>query len=161
MPDWVVHICVAWTLCRILSLKYPQFNTSNTVLAMVGSVFPDALKVSIIFELMGFDWWDYLYTVHLPIGSFLLAGIASLFFKEKKTAFLFLSFGIITHYAMDLLLIQMGYGMPLLFPVSWAGFSLNIVPNDDYNITIVALVMVVVVYLMTLWVGKKRSNTTP
>ncbi len=158
MPDWIVHVCVAWTLCRILSLKYPQFNTGNTVLAMIGSVFPDALKVSILFELMGFDWWDYIYVLHLPIGSFLLAGIASLLFKEKKTAFLFLSFGILTHYAMDLLLIQLGYGMMLFYPASWMGFTLNLVPSDDYYITIIALVVAGLVYLITKWVKNKQKT---
>ncbi|NYB53091.1 MAG: hypothetical protein HVN35_11115 [Methanobacteriaceae archaeon] len=157
MPDWVVHVCVAWTLCRILSLKYPQFNPGNTVLAMIGSVFPDLLKVSILFELMGFDWWDYIYVVHLPVGSFLMAGIASLFFQEKKTAFLFLSLGISTHYLMDLLLIQLGNGMTLFYPVSWMGFSLNLVPSDDYHITLVALAVTLVVYLFTRWLKKGKS----
>ncbi|MCC7551858.1 MAG: metal-dependent hydrolase [Methanobacterium sp.] len=155
MPDWVVHVAVAWSLCRILRFKYPQFNQPNTVLVMVGSVFPDALKVSILFELMGQDWWDYIYVVHLPIGSFLLAGIASLLFQKKKEAFLFLSLGIITHYALDLLLIQMGYGMYLFYPASWMGFTVNLVPNDDYYITIVALFIALVVYVLSEWKEKK------
>jgi len=158
MPDWMVHVAVAWTLCRILRFKYPQFNSPNTVLAMIGSVFPDALKVSILFELLGQDWWDYLYVVHLPIGSFLLAGIASLFFREKKEAFLFLSLGIVTHYAMDLLLIQLGYGMYLLYPASWMGFTLNMVPNDDYYITIVALFIALLVYVLSEWQEKKNRT---
>ncbi|BDZ68970.1 metal-dependent hydrolase [Methanobacterium ferruginis] len=155
MPDWVVHVAVAWSLCRILRFKYPQFNQPNTVLVMVGSVFPDALKVSILFELMGQDWWDYIYVVHLPIGSFLLAGIASLLFQKKKEAFLFLSLGIITHYALDLLLIQMGYGMYLFYPASWMGFTVNLVPNDDYYITIVALFIALVVYVLSEWKERK------
>jgi hypothetical protein len=122
---------------------------------MVGSVFPDALKVSILFELMGQDWWDYIYVVHLPIGSFLLAGIASLLFQKKKEAFLFLSLGIITHYALDLLLIQMGYGMYLFYPASWMGFTMNLVPNDDYYITIVALIIAIVVYVLSEWKERK------
>jgi len=155
MPDWVVHVAVAWSLCRILRFKYPQFNQPNTVLVMVGSVFPDALKVSILFELMGQDWWDYIYVVHLPIGSFLLAGIAALLFQKKKEAFLFLSLGIITHYALDLLLIQMGYGMYLFYPASWMGFTMNLVPNDDYYITIVALFIALVVYVLSEWKERK------
>jgi len=155
MPDWVVHVAVAWSLCRILRFKYPQFNQPNTVLVMVGSVFPDALKVSILFELMGHDWWDYIYVVHLPIGSFLLAGIAALLFQKKKEAFLFLSLGIITHYALDLLLIQMGYGMYLFYPASWMGFTMNLVPNDDYYITIVALFIALVVYVLSEWKERK------
>ncbi len=158
MPDWVVHVCVAWTLCRILRFKYPQFNSANTALVMIGSVFPDALKVSILFELLGLDWWNYIYVVHLPVGSFLLAGIAALFFKEKKSAFMFLSLGIITHYAMDLLLVQLGYGMFLFYPFSWMGFTLNLVPNDDYYITIVALLVALVVYLVSKWVEMRNND---
>ncbi|MEN6592580.1 MAG: hypothetical protein ABFC12_04980, partial [Methanobacterium sp.] len=114
--------------------------------------FPDAIKVSILSDLMGYDLWNYIYVFHLPIGTFILAGIASLFFREKKTAFLFLSLGIVTHYAMDLLLIQVGYGMCLFYPVSWMGFTLNRVPSDDYYITIVALVIALVVYLVSDWI---------
>lgn len=158
MPDWVVHVAVAWTLCRILRFKYPQFNSGNTALVMLGSVFPDALKVSILFELMGLDWWDYIYVLHLPVGSFLLAGIAALFFKEKKIAFLFLSVGILTHYALDLLLIQLGNGIYLFYPVSWMGFAANLVPNDDYYITIIALLVALVVYLVSRWVETKHEN---
>lgn len=158
MPDWVVHVAVAWTLCRILRFKYPQFNSGNTALVMLGSVFPDALKVSILFELMGLDWWDYIYVLHLPVGSFLLAGIAALFFKEKKIAFLFLSLGILTHYSLDLLLIQLGNGIYLFYPVSWMGFAANLVPNDDYYITIIALLVALVVYLVSRWVETKHEN---
>lgn len=156
MPDWIVHVAVAWTLCRVLRFKYPQFNQANTVLVMVGSIFPDAIKVSILSDLMGYDLWNYIYVFHLPLGTFILAGIASLFFREKKTAFLFLSLGIVTHYAMDLLLIQVGYGMYLFYPVSWMGFTLNLVPNDDYYITIVALVIALLVYLVSNWIEQKH-----
>nr|WP_243687761.1 hypothetical protein [Methanobacterium formicicum] len=84
MPDWVVHLAVAWSVCRILSFRYPQFNPANTVLVMVGSIFPDAIKISILTELVGYDMWDYIYVFHLPVGTFLLAGIAALLFREKK-----------------------------------------------------------------------------
>jgi len=155
MPDWVVHIAVAWTLCRILRFMYPQFNPANTALVMAGSVFPDAVKISILFELFGFDWWDYIHVVHLPLGAFLMAGIATLLFEEKKTAMAFLSAGILTHFALDLLLIQLDNGIYLFYPFSWKGFSLNLVPNDDYHITIVALLVALSVYLLSLW-DKKR-----
>ncbi len=155
MPDWVVHIAVAWTLCRILRFRYPQFNPANTALVMAGSVFPDAVKISSPFELFGFDWWDYIHVVHLPLGAFLMAGIATLLFEEKKTAMAFLSAGILTHFALDLLLIQLDNGIYLFYPFSWKGFSLNLVPNDDYHITIVALLVALSVYLLSLW-DKKR-----
>ena len=46
-----------------------------------------------------------------------------------------------THYALDLLLIQLGNGIYLFYPVSWMGFNLNLAPNDDYQITIAALLV--------------------
>jgi len=50
MPDWITHIAVAYILCTLLGFKYKEFNTGNTVLAMVGSVIPDFIKVGIITE---------------------------------------------------------------------------------------------------------------
>ena len=158
MPDWMVHVAVAWSLCRILRLRYGEFNQANTVLVMVGSIFPDAIKASILGELMGFDLWNYIYALHLPVGSFLLAGIASLIFQEKRKAFLFLSLGIVTHYLMDLLLIQVGYGMSLFYPLNWMGFTLNLVPNDDYYITIVAIIVALVIYLVTNWIESRNNS---
>ncbi len=158
MPDWIVHVAVAWTICRLLRFRYPEFNPANTALVMIGSIFPDAIKVSIFSDAIGFNLWNYLYVFHLPIGTLILAAIASLFFREKKTALLFLSMGILTHYALDLLLIQVGYGMYLFYPVSWMGFALNLVPNDDYYITIVALVIALVVYLVSGWMEKNRTQ---
>jgi len=158
MPDWVVHIAVAWTLCRVLRFRYSQFNPANTALVMVGSVFPDAVKISILLDLLGFDWWDYIHVVHLPLGAFLMAGIAALLFEEKKTALVFLSAGILTHFALDLLLIQLDNGIYLFYPFSWMGFSLNILPNDDYHITIVALLVALFVYLLSRWIKKNYQG---
>nr|WP_321421967.1 metal-dependent hydrolase [uncultured Methanobacterium sp.] len=155
MPDWIVHVAVAWTICRVLRFRYSEFNPANTALVMVGSILPDAIKVAVFSDVIGYNLWNLLYVFHLPIGTFILAGIASLFFREKKTAFLFLSMGILTHYALDLLLIQVGYGMYLFYPVSWMGFSLNLVPNDDFYITIVALAIALGVYLVSDQIERK------
>ena len=124
---------------------------------MIGSVLPDAVKVGILFELMGHDWWNYISALDLPLGSLVLAGIFSLFFKEKKIAFLFLSFGILTHYLLDLLLIQLGDGIYIFYPISWLGFHLDIIPTDDYNITIVALTIALLVYLVSRWYENKNK----
>jgi len=59
---------------------------------------------------------------------------------------------------MDLLLIQLGYGMYLLYPASWMGFTLNMVPNDDYYITIVALFIALLVYVLSEWQEKKNRT---
>ncbi len=64
--------------------------------------------------------------------------------------------GIVTHYLLDLILIQVGYGMALFYPLSWTGFTLNLVPNDDYYITIMALFIALIVYLVSRQVEKKK-----
>jgi LexA-binding, inner membrane-associated putative hydrolase len=158
MPDWIVHITVAWILCRLLSFKYPQFDPNNTILVMIGSVLPDAVKVGLLFDLLGHDWWNYISALHLPLGTLILAGLLSLLFQEKKAAFLFLSLGILTHFLLDLLLIQPGDGIYLFYPISWLGFHLDLVPTTDYNITIIALAIALLVYLVTKWYERKNKN---
>jgi hypothetical protein len=114
---------------------------------MVGSVLPDVMKMGILLELMGADWWSYIKALHIPAGSILLGGIISLFFREKKLAFLFLTMGIITHFTLDMLLIQMSGGIYFLFPVNWATWHLDLFPSDDYWVTLLALMIAFLVYL--------------
>lgn len=152
MPDWIVHIAVAWTLCRLLRFKYPQFNTGNTALAMVGSIIPDAAKLGTVIQSLQ----QYYFAIHTPLISLLLAGLISLLFKEKKTAFLFLSFGILTHYLLDLLLI--GEGIYFFFPISWVSFQLNIVSTTDYYIDIIALILALIVYLASKWYERNQRS---
>lgn len=157
MPDWIVHVALAWTLCRILRFKYPQFDTPNTILVMVGALIPDVMKIGVIFEILGHNWWDYVNALHQPVGSILVAGLASLFFQKKKEAFLFFSLGVVTHYALDLLLMQVSGGIYWLFPFSWVTFSLDLVPNDDYYITVVALGVALLVHMIVRWKEPKKT----
>lgn len=149
MPDWITHIAVAYTVCTIIGFKFKQFNNSNTVIAMIGALVPDIFKIGIIIEFLGSSIYDYLTPLHLPVGSLIMGGIISLFFQEKKTVFLFLVIGIITHYALDLLLISLGNGITLFFPFYWGQYQLELVPNDDYKISILAVAVAVVVYLIS------------
>ena len=81
MPDWITHIAVAWTICMILGLKYKQFNASNTMIVLVGALLPDIYKL----YLLNPHLLQYiLIPIHIPTGSFIIAGMISLFFKEKK-----------------------------------------------------------------------------
>ena len=79
MPDWVTHIAVAWTLCRVLSFKFKEFNSANTLIVITGALIPDISKVALGLRLFGIDS-DYFATIHVPAGSFIVAGILSLFF---------------------------------------------------------------------------------
>lgn len=148
MPDWVAHVLVAWSLCTLLGLKYKQFDTPNTIIAMFGSILPDLFKVIIPLQYFGVYIEDFIYPIHLPIGSFIIAFFIALFFNEKKTTFLFLIFGVLTHYILDLFLINLNGGMPLLFPFSFERLQLGFIPVDDYNFTLLIIITALIVYFI-------------
>lgn len=148
MPDWLTHIVVAWTLCTILSFKWKAFNTQNTVIVMVGALIPDLYKLQIPISYFHVYLGNVITPFHLPVGALIIAGIFSLFFKDRKMIFLFLSLGVATHFLLDMLLVNLGGGMQLLYPFSWNGFALDVISPSDYYITIVALLLAFAVYLL-------------
>ncbi|OEC86068.1 MULTISPECIES: metal-dependent hydrolase [Methanobacterium] len=159
MPDWITHLLAAWMICTILSFKYKQINPAYTVVCMAGALIPDLFKVVIPLGFMGFKMENYLMPVHLPIGSLIIACIFTLFFKEnRKLVLSLLVLGVMTHYALDLLLINLGGGMALLFPLSWTKWTLNIIPDDDLNITILAVGLTMVVYVVSSWVRRRSGS---
>lgn len=157
MPDWVTHVAVAWTLCRVLSFKYKEFNSANTLIVITGALIPDISKVALGLRLLGIDS-DYFATIHVPTGSLIVAGIFSLLFPEKKKAFLFLGLGILTHYILDGLLEHVSGGMYLLFPFSWWSWQLELTTSADYWVTLIAVSIAVIVYLIGRVVDKNRVN---
>lgn len=158
MPDWVTHILVAWMLCTILSFKYEQINPAYTVVCMVGALIPDIYKIVIPLGLVGIHAENFFMPFHLPAGSLIIASIFTLFFKDhKKLVLSLLVLGVTTHYALDLLIINLNGGIYLLFPFSWSYWQFDIIPDDDLNITILAIGLTLVVYVITSWV-RKRSD---
>ena len=151
MPDWVTHLAVAWTLCRILRFRFKVFSPENTMIVMVGALIPDMVKLALGLKLLGLDVWDYLEAVHLPAGSLTLAGIIALLFPERKNTFLLLSLGVATHYCLDLILLHLTDGMYLLFPFNWNFWQLGITTSADYRVTFIAVLIAGVVYM----VGRK------
>lgn len=158
MPDWITHIAAAYILCTVLGFKYRQFNTPNTVLAMVGALLPDVVKLGLIGDILGYDIWDNIWAAHLPAGSLIIAGMVSLFFRDKRTAFLFLTLGVATHYALDLLLFNESGGIALFFPFYWGQWQLDLFTSDNYYVTLVALLLALLVYLISRWRVKTYSS---
>lgn len=154
MPDWITHIVVAWISCTILGFKFRSFDTENTVLAMVGALIPDIFKIYIPLDFMGIYVENFIFPIHLPAGSLILALIFSLFFKDKKMALLFFSYGIFSHYALDSLLTYVSGGMALLFPFSWMEWQLRLISVDDYYLMILAVFVALIVYA----VSKKKKK---
>lgn len=158
MPDWITHIVVAWTLCMILEFKFKQFTTENTVIVMIGALIPDIFKIYILLELIRIYKADFIAPIHMPVGSLIMVSIISLFFKEKKMVFMLLILGVTTHYALDSLLTYISGGMMLLFPFSWATWQIKIIPIDDYNTMIIALILAAIVYTVSVHYKKDRDT---
>jgi len=158
MPDWVTHIAVAYILCTIIGFKYRQFNTSNTVLAMVGAVLPDVVKLGLVGEFLGYEVWDQIWAVHLPLGTLIIAGMVSLFFQDKRTAFLFFVLGAATHYTLDLLLFNVSGGIALLYPFYWEEWQLDLFTTENFHVPIVVLAVAVLTYLVSRRMAKKGSK---
>ena len=160
MPDRITHILAAWVLCTILSFKYKQINPAYTVVCMVGALIPDTYKIVIPLGLFGINAQNILMPFHLPVGSLIIASLFTLFFKERKKLVLsLLVLGVVTHYALDLLLINLDGGMALLFPFSWNTWALNVIPDDDFHITILAMGLTLVVYVVTSLVRKRGRRS--
>lgn len=159
MPDWIAHVLVVWTLCTILGFKYEQFDTPNTVIAMIGSLIPDIFKLIIPLEYIGIYLEYFITPIHLPVGSIIISSIMALFFRERKAVFLFLIFGASTHYILDLFLVSLGGGMSLLFPFSWIRLQFGVIPVDDYYLTIVTIILALAVYGASRIFGRRALTS--
>lgn len=147
MPDAMTHILVVYSVCTIIGFRYKQFNTGNTVIAMIGGLLPDLVKLTIpIQAFSGHDLYVFASIFHMPIGSLILAAMVSLLFKEKKTVFLFLVFGFLSHFGLDLLMTYYAGGTYLLYPFNWSQYQLGLITTVDYNIYILALILAVLVF---------------
>jgi hypothetical protein len=158
LPDWVAHIAVAWTLCRILSFRYKEFNAANTMIVITGALIPDISKLILVFRVLGLDLSEYLSVIHIPTGSVVIAGMISMLFPKKKQTFLFLGLGILTHYCLDIFLEHVSGGIYLLFPFTWLQWQLEITNSSDYLVTLLALCIAGIVYLIGKEVDKKQSK---
>jgi hypothetical protein len=149
MPDWLTHILVVWSLCTILGFRYKEFTSENTAIAMLGALLPDTVKIAIPLQfLSGYDLSVLVATLHTPLGSMLLAAMLCLLFKDKKTIFLFLFLGILTHFALDLLMSYYSGGIYLIYPFSWTQWQIGLISTVDYKISLLAVVISVYVYLV-------------
>jgi hypothetical protein len=97
---------------------------------MVGSVFPDALKVSILFVVNGTGTGGIISTWFTCILVHFYWQVLPPPFPKKKEAFLFLSLGIITTmpgFAPD----TNGIWNVSILSSQLDGFTMNLVPNVD------------------------------
>jgi len=86
----------------------------------------------------------------IPVGTLLVCGLCALLFEEgtRGLAFLLLVFGMVTHYALDVLLISVTGGLVLLFPLSWETWQLDLVRPDNWLGTTILVAAAVLLWLV-------------
>jgi hypothetical protein len=144
----MAHIAFACILCALLALRWPVFGGRNTVLVMIGAVLPDIFKLYLPLQLLGIYAQDSLALFHIPIGTLLVCGFGALLFEEgtRVRVFLLLAFGMVTHYALDVLLIHVSGGLVLLYPLSWQTWQLQLVRPDNWLGTTILVAVAVLIY---------------
>jgi hypothetical protein len=151
MPDWFTHTLVGWIVGKTTKIEVS--------LVVAGSLIPDISKIYI-----GFNWLldsktqDVFLPIHTPFGAFLIVCAIACLFPEIKKALIPLVVGVSTHFILDLLLMNISGGIPLLFPFSWEGWQFNIIRSDDYMVTVYAIIAAVVVYIVYKIYEKRRPK---
>lgn len=135
MPDGLTHILAGY-------IALNRLNRTRLTLFLAGSLIPDLfLRGSRVFYTThpNRDWFELsLAPFHTPLGGLFVCLAISQFFHHtiRKSAFLWLCYGCIGHFALDFL--QRGIegvglkrvvvgGYHWLFPVSWYDFQLGLI----------------------------------
>jgi hypothetical protein len=146
----MAHIAFAFILCALLALRWPVFGGRNTVLVMIGAVLPDIFKLYLPLQVLGIYAQDSLALFHIPVGTLLVCGVCALLFEEgtRVRVFLLFAFGMVTHYALDVLLIHVSGGLALLWPLSWETWALQLVRPDNWLGTTILVAAAIFVWLV-------------
>jgi hypothetical protein len=154
----MAHIAFAFILCALLALRWPVFGGRNTVLVMIGAVLPDIFKLYLPLQVLGIYAQDSLALFHIPVGTLLVCGVCALLFEEgtRVRVFLLFAFGMVTHYALDVLLIHVSGGLALLWPLSWQTWALQLVRPDNWLGTTILVAAAIFVWLVLTVRGDRR-----
>ncbi|MEA2055063.1 MAG: metal-dependent hydrolase [Candidatus Thermoplasmatota archaeon] len=140
MPDWLTHTIAGWITGRAAKM--------DVSLVIVGSLLPDLIKINLVFTALKIDTHGFFDPLHTPVGSLLVAGIIASFFPKIKEAFIFLSVGVTTHFVLDFFLRHTSGGMKLLFPLSWNEWQIYAIRSDNYWVTIFAVMIAIIFYII-------------
>jgi len=150
MPDWFTHTLVGWITGKAIEIEVG--------LVVIGSLIPDLVKINLAFIWFGLDHRHFFEPIHTPAGAFLIAGIFALFFKDTKKAFIPLGIGVTTHFILDFFLLHVSGGMKLLFPVSWEEWQYHLFSSDDYRMTIIAVLVAFLIYIIYFYHDKRQTR---
>ncbi|PSQ17456.1 metal-dependent hydrolase [Halobacteriales archaeon QS_8_69_26] len=125
MPDMLAHALIAYTVCRLVSLRIGWFTTPYVTAGMAGAFIPDLLKVKHLVSdatmesLLGVPFsWGALQTFG---GATLcvLVGVVLVPPGERRRVGTALSVGAATHMVSDaMLLTATGRSFPVLWPLT-------------------------------------------
>ena len=125
MPDLLAHVLIAYSVCRVLSWRYPWITTQYITLGMVGAFIPDLVKIKLLVpswqveQLLGipFRWGSFATGGGVLLST--LIGIVLLAATERRKGGVLLTLGALTHLATDsLLLTPTGRSTQLFWPLS-------------------------------------------
>ena len=148
MPDWTTHVIAGWITGKATKM--------NVALVVIGSLLPDLVKIQLIFIKLKVNTHGFFDPLHTPVGTLLVALLIATLFPAVKKAFLFLVAGAATHYFLDFFLEHVTGGMKLLFPFSWEEYQIHLIPSDNYWVTVVALIIGTIFYLIFKKDGKGK-----
>jgi len=160
--DWMAHVAFAFILCALLALKWPVFGGRNTVLVMIGALMPDIFKLYFPLQVIGVYAQDSLALFHIPIGTALVCALCALLFEEgiRVRVFLLFALGIVTHYALDVILINVSGGLMLLNPLSWNAWHLDLVRPDNWLGTTILVAAAILVWLvLKAWTVRRAKDS--
>ncbi len=125
LPDLLSHALLAFVLAGVLGKRVS--------LVILGALLPDLVsKVYVIARFFVDQKFleAFVYPSHTPAAGLLLSfGIAPFFTGKRLENFAAISIGVASHFALDLLQGPIKY--KLLWPLSDAGFTLNVFYPDD------------------------------
>lgn len=125
MAEWLTHVLFAYVLATLLSWRYPWITSQYVTIAMIGSIVPDLNRMELVISehtvetALGipFSWSP----LHVLSGSLVVVIIGALLVgsRQRTRVFALLVFGMISHHALDLLLISLsGHSYSVLWPLT-------------------------------------------
>ena len=137
MPDLLTHLALGYVVSDLRGYDKAIF--------LLGSVLPDAKILSLLVAPFVADRTAnaLFYAFDAPVIVIPLALMFSVFFRSRRTAALHLSYAMLLHLSLDFLQYRFGGGIPLLYPFVEDRFSAGLFWQDNYYVTVVAVLAAV------------------
>ncbi|MBN2103738.1 hypothetical protein JW835_06835 [bacterium] len=160
MPDLITHMAFSHLIIRVYELLKKQMHFSPfRTLFYIGVILPDILTRPgyILFS----GTYDWTVALHTPMGAMMVCCILSFLFEKaiRKRAFLYLTFGALSHFILDALQKQLIYNNYWFFPFSWKSVGWGIAGAGTILEWIPVWLIVILIFEITVWMGRKRKKS--